>query len=272
MPAPARGSIPGHLGLLGRIADGPSTLEFFHDTPSGETLADCLIKHGAFRHLLSLRATQPAVPTQWIISSGRPDRGIDGLWLQRIAGSPPGLYEGPPLLWTRLVVVSELPVARDTLLVRLLGAGAVLKQAIAELRALREEDPAKTLALPILVRLALEMPTDPTKQSKDDKEFLVETEDIVEAFRRESVQKGVVQGRAEGVVQGRAEGVVRGRAEGVAGSLVKLYEARFGVMPEDLRAMVESVDDEQTLTTWLLLVGTHSANDVAAAIRSFRAS
>jgi hypothetical protein len=100
------------------------------------------------------------------------------------------------------------------------------------------------------------MPTDPTKQSKDDKEFLVETEDIVEAFRRESVQKGVV----------------RGRAEGVAHSLVKLYEARFGVMPEDLRAMVESVDDEQTLTTWLLLVGTHSANDVAAAIRSFRAS
>jgi hypothetical protein len=288
MPAPARGSIPGHLGLLGRIADGPSTLEFFHDTPSGETLADCLIKHGAFRHLLSLRATQPAVPTQWIISSGRPDRGIDGLWLQRIAGSPPGLYEGPPLLWTRLVVVSELPVARDTLLVRLLGAGAVLKQAIAELRALQEEDPAKTLALPILVRLALEMPTDPTKQSKDDKEFLVETEDIVEAFRRESVQKGVVQGRAEGVVQGRAEGVVqgraegvargraegvaRGRAEGVARSLVKLYEARLGAMPEDLRAMVESVDDEQTLTTWLLLVGTHSANDVAAAIRSFRAS
>ena len=178
------------------------------------------------------------------------------MWLQRIAGSPPGLYEGPPLLWTRLVVVSELPVARDTLLVRLLGAGAVLRQAIAELRALQEEDPAKTLALPILVRLALEMPTDPTKQSKDDKEFLVETEDIVEAFRRESVQKGVV----------------RGRAEGVAHSLVKLYEARFGVMPEDLRAMVESVDDEQTLTTWLLLVGTHSANDVAAAIRSFRAS
>jgi hypothetical protein len=131
MPAPARDSAPEHLGLLGRIVHGPSTLELFHKTPSGEVLADCLIKHGGFRHVLSQRGTPPPVPTQWVISSGRPNRGIDGLWLQRIAGSPPGLYEGPPLLWTRLVVVSELPVARDTLLVRLLGAGAVLKEAIA---------------------------------------------------------------------------------------------------------------------------------------------
>lgn len=43
-----------------------------------------------------------------------------------------------PVHCTRLVVVSELPVARDTLLVRLFGAGSVLKHAIAELQALRE--------------------------------------------------------------------------------------------------------------------------------------
>jgi hypothetical protein len=68
---------------------------------------------------------------------------------------PPGIYEGPPLLWTRLVVVNELPVARDTLLVRLLGAGSVLKQAIAELKALQAEAPERALALPILLRLRL---------------------------------------------------------------------------------------------------------------------
>ena len=47
---PARGSVPDNLGLLGRIAGGPSTLEFFHNTPNGEDLAACLIKHGEFRH------------------------------------------------------------------------------------------------------------------------------------------------------------------------------------------------------------------------------
>lgn len=82
----------------------------------------------------------------------------------------------------------------------------------------------------------------------------MQTQDIYETWHREAVEQGRVEGRAEGVAR----------------SLVKLYEARFGVMPEDLRAMVESVDDEPTLTNWLLLVGTHSANEVAAAIRSSR--
>jgi hypothetical protein len=104
------------LGLLGRITAGPSTLEFFHNTPSGDEFAGCLIKHGEFRHFLSLRKAPPAIPTQWVISSGRPESGIEGLSLRPMNGWPSGMYEGPPLLWTRLVVVSELPVTPDTLL------------------------------------------------------------------------------------------------------------------------------------------------------------
>src|SRR3954468_10206764 len=95
-------------------------------------------------------------------------------------GWPSGIYEGPPLLWTRLVVVSALPVTRDTLLLRLLGAGRVLKQAIAELKALRAEAPERTLALPILLRLRLEVPADSAKRTSDDQEFLMNTQDIVE--------------------------------------------------------------------------------------------
>ncbi|HEY0992216.1 MAG TPA: hypothetical protein VGD80_34430 [Kofleriaceae bacterium] len=256
MPDPARQSIPDHLGVLGRIAGDPTTLEFFHNTPSGEELAACVIKHGEFRHFLSLRKTPPPVPTQWIISSGRPDGGIVGLWLRLMSSWPPGVYEGPPLLWTRLVVVNELPVARDTLLLRLLGAGSVLKQAIAELKALQAEEPERTLALPILLRLRLTVPSDPTKQTTDDQEFLMDTQDIVETWRREAIQEGV----KEGVKQG------------VAHSLVEVYEARFGAMPEDLRAVVEDIDDEPTLVGWLRLVGTRSADEIAAAIRSFNAS
>ena len=252
MPDPARESVPDHLGLLGRIADGPRTLEFFHNTPSGDELAACLIKHGEFRHFLSQRKTPPPVPTQWVISSGRPDSGIDGLWLRPFAGWPHGIYEGPPLLWTRLVVVNELPVARDTLLVRLLGAGAVLKQAIAELKELQAEAPERTLALPILLRLRLTVPSDPAKQTTDDQEFLMDTQDIVETWRREAIQEGVERGIKQG--------------------LIEVYEARFGAMPEDLRTVVEDTDDEPTLRAWLRLAGTRSADEVAAAIRSFRAS
>jgi hypothetical protein len=260
MPDPARESLPGHLGVLGRIASAPSTLEFFHNTPSGEDLAACLIKHGEFRHFLSLRRTPPPIPTQWVISSARPDGGIEGLWLRPIASWPPGIYEGPPLLWTRLVVVNELPLTRDTLLVRLLGAGAVLKQAIAELKQLPAEAPERTLALPILLRLRLTVPSDPAKQTTDDQEFLMDTQDIVETWRREAVEEGIEQGRKQGLKQG------------VAHSLVEVYEARFGAMPEDLRAVVEDTADEPTLVAWLRLAGTRSVDEIAAAIRSFRAS
>ncbi|MEO7731704.1 MAG: hypothetical protein ABIY55_12080 [Kofleriaceae bacterium] len=256
MPDPARTAAPDQLGVLGRIAGGPSTLEFFHNTPSGDELAACLIKHGEFRHFLSLRRTPPPVPTQWVISSGRPDRGIDGLWLRPIDGWPSGFYEGPPLLWTRLVVVNELPVARDTLLVRLLGAGSVLKQAIAELKQLQSESPERTLALPILLRLRLTVPSDPAKQTTDDQEFLMDTQDIVETWRREAIQEGVQQGLQKGL----------------AHSLVEVYEARFGAMPADLRAVVEDANDEPTLISWLRLATTRSADEIAAAIRSFRAS
>lgn len=73
-----------------------------------------------------------------------------------MTGGLRGIYESPPLHCTRLVVVSELPVARDSLLVRLLGAGSVLKHAIAELQALPADAPERRLALPVLLRLTLD--------------------------------------------------------------------------------------------------------------------
>lgn len=196
---PLEGASPlTHLGLLGRIACGAVTLEFFHNTPSGEELRMCLIKHGEFRHFLSRRKTLPPLPIQWVISSGRPDAGIEGLGFRPMAGGLRGIYESPPLHWTRLVVVSELPVDRDTLLTRVLGAGSVQKQAIAELQALPPESPERRLALPVLLRLRLTVPTDPAQQTSDDQEFLMITQDIVETWRREAVQEGVKQGLEQG--------------------------------------------------------------------------
>jgi len=183
-------SPPDYQGLLGRITSGSVTLEFFHNTPSGEELRVCLIKHGEFRHFLSRRKTLPPLPTQCVISSGRPDAGIDGLGFRPMTGGRSGIYESPPLLYTRLAVVSELPVTRDTLLMRLLGAGSVLKRAIAELQALPADAPERRLALPILLRLRLTVPTDPAQQTSDDQEFLMNTQDIVENWRRDAMEQG----------------------------------------------------------------------------------
>jgi hypothetical protein len=189
-PREALASQPDDMGLLGRITAGSGTLEFFHNTPSGEELAACLLKHGNFRHALLRRKLLAPLPILSVISSGRPDAGIRGLGFHPAAGWPSGIYESPPLQWTRLVVVNELPVVRDTLLVRLLGAGSVLKRAIAELHALPAEAPESTLALPVLVRLRLTVPTDPVQQTSDDQEFLMNTEDVYETWRRATMQEG----------------------------------------------------------------------------------
>lgn len=250
-PDPNPALVPDHLGLLGRITAGPSTLEFFHNTPTGEEFAICLIKHGEFRHCLSLRKVPPPLPIQWVISSGRPESGIEGLRFDPMSGCPSGIYEGPPLLFTRLVVVSELPVTRDTLLLRLLGASRVLQQAIAELKALPAEAPERTLALPILLRLRLEIPSDPAKQTNDDQEFFMNTQDIVETWRQEAIQVGIERG--------------------ITRSLIDIYEVRFGTMPEGLRAVIEDTHDESTLRAWLKLAGTRSADAIAAAIHAVRA-
>ena len=84
----------------------------------------------------------------------------------------------------------------------------------------------------------------------------MDTLDIVDTWRREAIPVGVEQGVKQGV----------------AHSLVEVYEARFGAMPEDLRAVVEDTADEPTLVAWLRLAGTRSEDEIAAAIRSFRAS
>ncbi len=151
----------------------------------------------------------PPLPTLWVISSGRPEAGIDGLGFRPMPGGLRGIYESPPLHYTQLVVVNELPVARDTLLVRLLGAGLVLKQAIAELQALPEEAPERRLALPVLLRLRLAVPTNPAQRTSDDQEFLMTTQDIVETWRREAIQEGVEQGVKQGLEQGERKLLLR---------------------------------------------------------------
>lgn len=215
MPREARAALPEHLGLLGVIASRAGTIELFHSTPGNHQLIACLVKHGEFRLDLPRRTAAPPLPLpiQWIISSGRPDGGIEGLAFHPMAGWP-GVYEGPQQLWTRIVVVNELPVTRSTLMLRLLGAGPVLRQAIAELRALPPDAPERMLALPLLVQFRLIVESEPGVRTPDDEEFLMDTANIVEMWRQLAVQEGVIQGLKQGLVEGLKKGLKEGLDEG----------------------------------------------------------
>lgn len=241
------------LGLLGRMARSSCTLEPYHRTPSGDQAADCVAKHRFFWRQLARRKPRPAMPMQWIVSSGRPSAALAGLGFRRSPWGR-GIYDGPVLTRTRIVVVSELSRTRDTLLVRLMGAGNTLKQAIVDIQALPDDAPERRLALPILIQLRLEISADLAEQTTIDREFLMNTREVDEylaALKQE----------------GREEGL----DEGFSKAVLAIYRARFGAPPVALVAAVERADDQAELQRLLEMVSTRSAEDIAAALRKPRA-
>lgn len=128
-----------------------------------------------------------------------------------------------------------------------MGARRTLKRAIADVRALRSSALERLLALPILVRLRLEIPTDTTKQTKSDREFLMSTQDVEEYLRQF-------------------------HDEGFAQAVLATYRARFGAPPADLVTTIERSRGRAELQRWLEVVATCSADEVAAALRKPRAA
>jgi flagellar biosynthesis/type III secretory pathway protein FliH len=173
-------------------------------------------------------------------------------------GFPPGLYQAAPFVHLSIAVVRELPTTRDTLLLRLLGAGRVLRQAIAELKMLPEDAREPLIALPILVRCRLEIPEDPAQRTDDDEEFLMSTQDILEVWEQKVKEAGLRQGLRQGLQQGVEKGLQR--------SLIAAYETRFGAIRKDLRAAIERTHDEATLDGWLKVIVARSADEIAATL------
>ncbi len=120
-------------GWLGRIAaTGPVLFEFFHNPPDVQKVRTCFIKHGLW--LESHEKSNKAPPRLWLFSAGRPGSAITHFGFRRDRSWPSGVYNlkaGWP--GAALVVVNELPVIRETLLLRLLGRDKVLAHALKEL-------------------------------------------------------------------------------------------------------------------------------------------
>jgi len=135
----------------------------------------------------------------------------------------------------------------------------VLTRALQELQALPDDAPERRLVYPVLVRLRLAIPPDPIQQTTDQKEFLMTTQDIVETWRQQAIQEGLEKGEK------------RGLERGAANSLLLFYEARFGAMPDDLRAVIEDTHHLATLHGWIQLIGIRSADEIIAALRAHRA-
>lgn len=175
---------------------------------------DCVLKVGALharhrREALAAKALAPPRPVLWIISPGRPETAMERWAIRRMRAWPAGCYASAPH-GPRLVVTSELPRTRETLLVRMMGAGDTVREALAELRALSSDAWEHAVLMPLFTTLrhdlprigwTVEMEEDPMMRTYAEMKELYEA-DRAEA-RREGIEKGIEKGIERGLVEGR---------------------------------------------------------------------
>ena len=234
---------------LDRMARVASLWEFFHQTPSRETLLGCVQKLLAWFARRSADARKqnrkaPPFPLLWAVSAGCPRRLLDGVAFERLRGWPSGFYADRVYGRVRIVVVSQLPRERRTLLLRLMGAGRTLREAIADLGALPHDAPERILALPHLVQLRIG-PAFTEHRPMNHKQFLKITDDLV----REHEQMIEARGIQRGIERGIEQGIERGIAP------------LFGLIARKLRRPLTD-SDRRAITARLDLIGPDRLGEV----------
>ena len=196
VPDPARRAAGSDLGMLAQIATEPCLIEPFHNALDLRELRDCIRKQLTWHHSLDLGASGGApYPALWILSAGRPVTAIESFRLTPEPGRSACVYASGPGLRLYLMVLSELPRTRETLLLRLLGAGRTLRAAIAELVALPEGTWERTIAQPWLIRCRIEVAAETSERSVEEEELIVEIQKFYEEITQQMELRGEVKGR-----------------------------------------------------------------------------
>ncbi|MEZ4300131.1 MAG: hypothetical protein R3B70_34605 [Polyangiaceae bacterium] len=261
IPEPGKDSERAPLGWLGRMTEDPCLLEMIQSTPGPRAVRVNVRKQLTLDHTRMLEATKAGQPEPplvhlWMLCAGRPREVLDGYDYQPHGTWPPGFWTRARLDAIGLVVLSELPRTRDTLLLRLLGRGCALRDAITDLKALPDDAPERDIAFPPLVALRFEVTQDPTPD-EEAREILMATQDLYEQWESRTLAKG------------RTEGQTEGRTEGLMAPLSGAYRKRFGAMPEPMRAALATKVTVDNILEWLELVqSVASPDDILRRLRN----
>jgi hypothetical protein len=153
-----------------------------------------------------------------------------------------GVYEAVAGFQMRIVVLVELPRVRETLLLRMLGAGRLLGEALADLFALPADAWERSVTTPLLIHFGLAGPQKLETNEEDD----VSAE--IQAWFEEYQQTL------------RAEGRIEGRAAEAAQAVLTALRVRGIAVPDAVRESILAQKDPERLERW------HERAIVAASI------
>jgi hypothetical protein len=251
--------------LLDRLTTHACAFEAFHAAPSPTEIDACIRKILNARHVLALAKPPKPLPSLWILCAGNPRAGLAYMGATTKRGFPRGVYQAPAVLHTGIVVLNRLPETPDTLLLRLMSAGRTLKRALVELQRLPDAARERHLALPALLEYREGLLEQPAR-TPEDEEFLMDTQDIVQRLKDEGRREGHREGRREGRNEGRREGRHEGQYEARQNDLLTIYRARFGSVPQKVRAAVERTRDDAALAKLVEIFAVRSAPEIVAAV------
>ena len=260
-PDPAREAERARLGLLGRMAARLCLIEIFGHPLDAAELRACLSKHfahwnegvqksrakNARRKQRGLLPEPSAEPFLWILAAAVSAPMLQKLKVDAAADWPRGVYFfGADILGVGVVVASELPRDRSTLLVRIMAAGPGLPDAIADLAALSADAHERAVAEQIVIHLQHALGRKPSR-TPDEEEFIVRMHRTWEQARIEARNEGRSEGRSEG----RAEGRNEGRAEEGARAVLTALRVRGIVVSSADRDSILAEKDPVRLERWL---------------------
>lgn len=249
-PYPNAATALSQRGLLGRMALSPCVMEPFALTPSVATLDRCMARASM------LRVQREQALVLWVISPGVPRAAVDAWELVRGASWGGGIYLSTVTRAPRVVVVAELPRTRDTMLLRLMGRGKVLRHALEDFEALPRDAWERAFVPRLLLRVRGELARMGASAPLSEeirmryREIVEETDRVMEALRAEGEARGRARGRIEGRVEGRVEGEARGRAAALREAVLAMCEV-LGVSLDDARREQIATADADALAAML---------------------
>ena len=198
-------------GWLGRAGDRECGIELYSDTPTPGEVRECTRKHWAHQHLRELAAQASDPPTKvplarsWIVSTGLPKTAVQALHARPRRPWPPGFLLTHDELGVGFIVLSRLPITRDTLALRMLARGPTLARACDDIARLPPGAWEHRL-VDILLRWRVRIPIDRALRSPDQELFMQTTdtlyEDILRRARDEGIEKGIERGIERGIEKG----------------------------------------------------------------------
>jgi hypothetical protein len=229
-PQPGGGPDPSILGLLGRLTTHPCLIEPFRNAPTASELESCLLKLYSIRIDSRREAkrekrqlSDEQLPHLWILTPTASQDFLQSIGGHEVEGWLAGVYFTLNAFHTRVIVIHQLPEIDETLWLRLLGKGGTQQRAIAEVLSLPTSDPRREMALRLLVSWKVTIEST-GEVDLEERELAMALSQAYLEWEKKTEQRGIQQARLE--------------------DLLDTLEVLFGVVPVDLRDLLQTKDAE----------------------------